>query len=119
MSRRNEDKGRLPPFVPLDKEVMHSPAWRATSCGARILYNQIGLALGDRIANLSQRFEAGREIGFHEALRQAFPDGLPTRPDGTIDAAGIVNKIRARSLPCSPWRRGNRWPGWCRQMPAA
>jgi hypothetical protein len=81
--------------------------------------SQIGLALGDRIANLSQRFEAGREIGFHEALRQAFPDGLPTRPDGTIDAAGIVNKIRARSLPCSPWRRGNRWPGWCRQMPAA
>jgi hypothetical protein len=37
MSRR-DDKGRLPPFVPLDKEMMRSPAWRAMSYGARLLY---------------------------------------------------------------------------------
>jgi hypothetical protein len=37
MSRR-KDKGRLRPFVPLDVEVMSSPAWRATSFGARWLY---------------------------------------------------------------------------------
>jgi hypothetical protein len=37
MSRRS-DKGRLRPFVPLDQEVMLSPAWRATSYGARWLY---------------------------------------------------------------------------------
>jgi len=37
MSRR-KDKGRLPPFVPLDQEVMNSPAWRAMSYGARWLY---------------------------------------------------------------------------------
>jgi hypothetical protein len=35
---RRKDKGRLPPFVPLDVEVMKSPAWRATSFGARWLY---------------------------------------------------------------------------------
>jgi hypothetical protein len=37
MSKRN-DKGRLAPFVPLDQEMMRSPAWRATSFGARWLY---------------------------------------------------------------------------------
>jgi len=37
MSRR-KDKGRLRPFVPLDVEVMSSPAWRATSFGARWLH---------------------------------------------------------------------------------
>jgi hypothetical protein len=37
MSKR-KDKGRLPPFVPLDVEVMTSPAWRAMSFGARWLY---------------------------------------------------------------------------------
>jgi hypothetical protein len=37
MSRR-QDKGRLPPFVPLDQEVMRSSAWRAMSMGARCLY---------------------------------------------------------------------------------
>jgi hypothetical protein len=38
MSAKRKDKGRLPPFVPLDQEMMRSPAWRATSYGARCLY---------------------------------------------------------------------------------
>jgi hypothetical protein len=39
MARKHRDnKGRLAPFVPLDVEVMQSPAWRATSFGARWLY---------------------------------------------------------------------------------
>jgi hypothetical protein len=33
-----KDKGRLPPFVPLLKETLASPAWRALSHGARSLY---------------------------------------------------------------------------------
>ena len=37
MSAR-KDKGRLPPFVPIDKEMMDCPAWRKASCGARVLY---------------------------------------------------------------------------------
>jgi len=35
---KRKDKGRLPPFVPVDLEVMNSPAWKATSFGARWLY---------------------------------------------------------------------------------
>jgi hypothetical protein len=35
---RKQDKGRLAPFVPLDKEMMDCTAWRAMSCGARCLY---------------------------------------------------------------------------------
>src|SRR5262245_650095 len=38
MSKREKDKGRLPPFVAVDQEMMRSPAWRAASCGARMLY---------------------------------------------------------------------------------
>lgn len=35
---KNKDKGRLPPFVPLLKDTMDSPAWRAMSHGAQALY---------------------------------------------------------------------------------
>src|SRR6516164_9984192 len=35
---KNAYKGSLPPFVPVDKEMMDCPAWRATSHGARLLY---------------------------------------------------------------------------------
>jgi hypothetical protein len=33
-----KDKGRLPPFVPLFRATLDSPAWRAMSPGARLLY---------------------------------------------------------------------------------
>ena len=36
MSKR--DKGRLPPFLPLINTTIDSPAWRATSHGAKWLY---------------------------------------------------------------------------------
>jgi len=35
---RAKDKGRLPPFVPLHKETLATPAWKAMSMGARMLY---------------------------------------------------------------------------------
>jgi hypothetical protein len=35
---KKTDKGRLPPFVPLLKDTLNSPAWRAMSHGARSLY---------------------------------------------------------------------------------
>jgi hypothetical protein len=38
MSRRDKDKGRLPPFVPYFKETMREPAWQTMSLGARMLY---------------------------------------------------------------------------------
>ena len=33
-----KDKGRLPPFVPLQHDMMDCPAWRAMSHGAKYLY---------------------------------------------------------------------------------
>ena len=35
---KNKDKGRLGPFVPLLKDTLDSPTWRALSHGARSLY---------------------------------------------------------------------------------
>jgi len=35
---KNKDKGRLPPFIPILKETWESPAWKALSFGARLLY---------------------------------------------------------------------------------
>jgi hypothetical protein len=36
--RRNSKKGRLPPFVPLIRTTLASPAWKQLSYGARSLY---------------------------------------------------------------------------------
>ena len=44
---RGHDKGRLQPFVPLLKETLQTPAWRAMSHGARSLYT----ALRGKLAN--------------------------------------------------------------------
>jgi hypothetical protein len=38
MSKRDKDKGRLAPFVAIDREMMMCPAWRVMSMGARVLY---------------------------------------------------------------------------------
>ena len=35
---KNKEKGRLPPFVPLFRETLDCPAWKATSFPARLLY---------------------------------------------------------------------------------
>jgi hypothetical protein len=65
MSRPN--KGRLSPFVPLLKETLDCPAWRATSHGARSLYIALKRYYNQNIHNngriyLSQR-TAAKEIG--------------------------------------------------------
>ena len=39
--RDRRNKGRLPVFVPLFKDTMSSPAWRATSHGARSLFTAL------------------------------------------------------------------------------
>jgi hypothetical protein len=65
--KRREDKGRLPPFVPLLKETLASPAWRAMSNGARSLYVALKLRYSSGFKNngriyLSQR-DAVKELG--------------------------------------------------------
>src|SRR5204863_7840280 len=62
-----KDKGRLPPFVPIDQEMMRSGAWRATSFGARLLYMHLKRRWSFKQRNngriyLSQR-DAQEEMG--------------------------------------------------------
>jgi hypothetical protein len=38
MSRRNKDKGRLPPFVPIYRHTMKTRAWRTLSVGAKATF---------------------------------------------------------------------------------
>ena len=51
MSKR--DKGRLPPFVPLLIASLDSPAWKATSHGAKALY-----------VSLRRRVPNGRNVAY-------------------------------------------------------
>jgi hypothetical protein len=66
---KRRDKGRLPSFVPLLKDTLASPAWKAMSHGARSLYIALKLRYSSNFKNngrlyLSQR-DAAEEIGSH------------------------------------------------------
>jgi hypothetical protein len=68
MSRRQE-KGRLAPFVPLLKETISCPAWKALSHGARSLYACLKTRYSSNLKNngriyLSTR-DATKELGSH------------------------------------------------------
>jgi len=68
MSRR-QDKGRLPPFVPLIVSTIDSPAWKAMSHGARSLFVALRRRFSQHFHNngriyLSQRV-AAKELGSH------------------------------------------------------
>lgn len=63
MSRK--PKGRLPPFVPLYKETMKTPAWRALTHGARSLYVHLKWRYNTNLQNhvfVSTR-DAAKELG--------------------------------------------------------
>ena len=65
MSKDRKDKGRLPPFIPLFRETLESPAWRALSHGAKVLYVCLKKRLGQHNNGrlyLSQR-DAKKELG--------------------------------------------------------
>ncbi len=47
MGRRQQRKGRLPPFVPLLRATLKTPAWRALSFGARALYTALKSNIND------------------------------------------------------------------------
>lgn len=75
MGKRNDDKGRLPPFVPLLKETLDCPAWKVMSHGARSLYVAIKRRYNHTSHNngriyLSQR-DACKETGssFEQIVR--------------------------------------------------
>jgi hypothetical protein len=60
-------KGRLPPFVPVLKDTMKTPAWKALSHGARSLYVTLKGRYNNRLQNavyVSTR-DAEEELGQH------------------------------------------------------
>src|SRR5262245_52917585 len=64
---RRKDRDPLPPFVPLFKGTLNTPAWRAMSHGARSLYLALKLRYSNSFKNngsiyLSQR-DAQKELG--------------------------------------------------------
>lgn len=64
MSRKNKHGDRLPPFVPLFRETLKSPAYRAASFGARALFTALRGRHGNNNGHvyLSQR-DAEEELG--------------------------------------------------------
>jgi hypothetical protein len=68
---KRKDKGRLPPFVPLHISTMETPAWKALSMGARVLYLQlkrhhlVGIKNNNGKIFLSQR-DALEELGISD-----------------------------------------------------
>src|SRR5262249_41614579 len=114
---RNKNKGRLAPFVPIDQEMMRSPAWRATSFGARWLYMHLKSRWSFKQRNnghifLSHR-DAEEEMGcghrdsisrwFRELQHYGFI--VMTDPGGL----GVNGKRKAPH-----WRLTEaEWPGGC------
>lgn len=118
MSKR-KDKGRLPPFVPLDVEVMASPAWRAMSFGARWLYVHLKRRWSFKQQNngrlfLSQR-DAQEEIGgnrdsisrwFRELQHYRFIVMTESGSLG-VDGKGKAPHWRLTELPAPGGRNGS------------
>jgi hypothetical protein len=122
MSKRKDDKGRLPPFVPIDKEMMDCPAWRATSFGARWLYVLLKRRWSFKQRNngrifLSQR-NAEEEMGcyhrdsisrwFRELQHYGFI--VQTDPGGLgVDGKGKAPHWRLTEAEWPGGRNGNTW----------
>src|SRR5262249_11247562 len=71
MTTKQRRKNRLPPFIPLFKATMATPAWRAMSPGARLYYIEMRGRLRNDYANngkvfLSHRV-AAKAIGVHRS----------------------------------------------------
>jgi hypothetical protein len=69
MGRRKEPRERLAPFVPLIKDTLDTPAWRAMSHGAQMLYVALKRRYNNKSPNnrrlfLSQR-DAAEELNSH------------------------------------------------------
>jgi hypothetical protein len=120
---KHDRKGRLPAFVPLFKDTLATPAWRAMSHGARSLYvalklrhvknnGRVYLCQRDACAELGSGFE---EVGnwFRELEHYGFI--VKTRHAYLgLNGKGLAPHWRLTELPCldTPATRDfNRWDG--------
>jgi hypothetical protein len=67
MSRKRHG-GRLSPFVPLNRDMMKTPAWQALSHGARSLFVALKWHYNKRIGNAVYKStrDAAKELGSHK-----------------------------------------------------
>jgi hypothetical protein len=127
VSTKRRRKNRLPPFVPLIKATMATPAWRAMSPGARLLYIELRGRLRNDYANngkvwLSCR-DAADTLGtkstrsivrwFAENEHYGF---LRKTGDGFLgsDGRGIAARYRFTEFPCEglgATRDFEKWDG--------
>ena len=116
---KKPDKGRLAPFVPLLKETLASPAWRAMSHGARSLYVALKLRYSSNFKEIGSGFE---EIGnwFRELQHYGFivmtqpgclgVNGNGLAPHWRLTEVGFMNdqpnprfsKMGRRQIPTTP-----------------
>jgi hypothetical protein len=121
MSRRKE-KGRLAPFVPIDKEMLDSPAWRATSHGACRLYMSLKRRWSFKQKNNGRLFlshrDAMKEIGssHRDSISRWFRElqhyGLIVQTEAGClgaDGKGKAPRWRLTELEASGGRNGNTW----------
>ena len=117
-----KDKGRLAPFVPVDLEVLRSPAWRATSMGARWLYVHLKRRWSFKQKNngrlfLSQR-DAQEEMGVadRDSISRWFRElqhyGFIVMTSGGclgVDGKGKSPHWRLTELEAPGGRNGDTW----------
>jgi hypothetical protein len=125
-------KGKLPPFVPVIRTTMASPAWKATSFGARCLYIVLRSYLRVDSLNNGKVFrsyrEAGKDLGggsktsiarwFRELEHYGFIV-MTQRPCLGLDGDGSAAHWRLTECPSfgakgnhiAPTRDFDRWDG--------
>lgn len=114
MSYKKSKGERLPPFVPLIKETLKSPAYRAASFGARALFTALRMRFVNNNGHvyLSQR-DAGEELGHIRRndianwFRELVHYGFIVRTEGAslgIDGKGKAPHWRITDMPT---RNGN------------
>jgi hypothetical protein len=114
MSSKKSKPERLPPFVPLFKEILKSPAWRATSFGARALFTALQgrLVKNNGHVYLSQR-DAEEELGVKDRnkianwYRELQHYGLIVQTEGASLGVDSKGKAPHWRLTILPTRKGN------------
>ena len=89
MATKKRRKGRLGPFIPLIKATMATPAWRAMSCGARVLYTELRGLLSNDYSNNGRVFLSDRDA----AVLVGVTPGTIVRYYAEIEHFGFLRKI--------------------------
>jgi hypothetical protein len=94
MTKRRDDEGRLPPFVPLLIETLDSPAWRRLSHGARSVYVALRRRYSPNQHNNGRIFLSSRDA------RRELRSGLTEigRWFAELEFYGFIVKTRQGSL---------------------